>query len=217
MVLFLGLVGAAFAEPDPWAQSLRELAPKPHLRLSTELAANPATAKTVARANVGLTVAYLPNPWFAVELGAAYSPHLSNVSNRGRLHFRRAPGDLKLAYIPVTMVARSQAMAVFTPVQGRFSSRLGTTFGIDLGLGFGLVYTEDDVDALGGDGGPEVMKTANQLHPTLAWMAGPRIGIRRGWSVTVRLRGTHWIETIESVVLERIDRVEGVVGVARDF
>lgn len=217
MVLFVALVGSALAEPDPWEQSLVELAPTSHLRVSTEIAANPPTSKSEARSTVGLTVAYLPNPWFAVELGAAHSPDLSRLANRGVFDSGPRSTATEVRYVPVTMVLRSQALAVFTPLQGRFSSKLGTTFGIDLGLGFGVVLTEDDLAVIDAQDDPGAQKTASQVHPTLSWMAGPRIGIAGRWSATLRIRGTHWIETIDALSLERMTRLEGVVGVARDF
>ena len=111
----------------------------------------------------------------------------------------------------------AQALTVFSPIHGRFHSKLGSTFSLDLGLGFGLVQTAEDLDALDADGDSLALATANQVHPTLTWIAGPRIGLGKQLSATIRVRGAHWIETVESLYLEQMSVLQGTVGIARAF
>ncbi len=111
-------------------------------------------------------------------------------------------------------VATGNALLVFTPIRGvLYPSGARTGIALDGGIGFGAIYTVDDLAALQAEQDEIAVKTARQLHPTLSWATGPRVSVSERTTFTVRLRGQHWVETFESLNLERLSRVDLTAGV----
>ena len=137
MLLFSGLVGLASAQPGA--------ARSPHVLASVEVGATPPRLGDPARGELGVALAWLASPWFAVELGGSFYPDLG----RGEMDERLQRLQERLYPASITKVQFSaQALTVFSPIHGRFHSKLGSTFSVDLGLGFGLVLH----DSCGGRG-----------------------------------------------------------------
>lgn len=162
----------------------------------------------------GVSAALRANPWLSVELAGSHL--LALAQDRAVRRFRRhyvTPVEPSLA-TRVNGAARLET--VFSPLQGHFVQG-SVPFAVDVGAGFGMVQTADDLQALGvepGDPGePLARATANQVHPTLVWTLGPRVGIGSRGFVSLRVRGAHWIETFESIQLKRMTQVRAALGV----
>ncbi|MEZ4320983.1 MAG: hypothetical protein R3F61_26125 [Myxococcota bacterium] len=116
-------------------------------------------------------------------------------------------------------VVRRQAlvslMPVFSPLRGRLTRPVDSEIGLDVGLGFGVVHTLDDLEALQAEDDAVAVATEVQWHPALVWTAGPRVGLGDRWTARMRLRGTTWIETIEGVSLQSMHPVDLGLTVAR--
>lgn len=196
--------------------SLAALAAPSTVEVGLQLHGHAATQRTRSYAGVGALVAYRHRPMFAVELSGQWNPNLS----RGAWKDGLTPSPLETGRV-VSQQWAAQVLAVFSPIQGRFVHGIQAPFAVDAGIGFGLTGTVDDLEALNVDpSDPDAdpaTSTASQVHPTLAWKAGPRLGIGKHYQIGLYVAGTHWVETIESLTLQPMHQLQGTAMVGRNF
>lgn len=122
----------------------------------------------------------------------------------GQASTLRKPGDLSTPLVRLQTSSRARGAATlladFSPLNGTVMDK---PFWLDLGLGPGLVYTEDDLVGMQCVGVVTCEATARQWHPALAWAVGPRVALSDRVGMRVQARGQHWMEAFEGVTLER--------------
>ena len=102
-------------------------------------------------------------------------------------------------------------------LRAKISKAAISSLALDLGVGGGALWTVDDLEDLQAVGVPDAIATERQIHPSLNWAVGPRVGLGKGWDGRIRLKGAHWIETLETVIRDRRAQLDLSVAIAHTF
>lgn len=225
------LASVAFAHPlddcDTPVQTTAEVRqpPRDHgLSVGFELGMKPATygsAESMVLPTalvLGGELEWRPAPLVGIAVSGAFTPALDTLWDDGwRPITKQIINQNQVTPNVVRAQGRAAAMVVLSPIRATLVRPAPTTVMLDVGAGFGAIHTVDDLEALQAENDASAIATAVQWHPTLTWLAGPRIDLGRGWSSTLRARGTHWIETLEGLSLEKAAFVDFGLGLRRTF
>lgn len=178
-----------------------------HLGLQPKVQTQP------TRIEAGLTMIHAFSPIAAVEVQG------SIIRNATGGNFDSSHGPIQAYPAKITSdftapKASASAMLLFSPINGEVFRPTSTSFAVDVGAGFGVLHTVDDLDALQATDDPVAIATESQWHPTLNWTMGPRVALSSRWEARLRLSGSTWVETFEGVNLTLDSRMHGSFAVA---
>ena len=134
--------------------------------------------------------------------------HSALVPNRGQADWLGITEQLVTQNQVTPDISRMSAVGssslVFSPVHlvARVNDRTVMHAELFLRLGFGLVRTRDDLEALQKSDVPIAVNTERQTHPALARGVGARLQFGKRFALRVEGRRYNYVEVLESMTLE---------------
>ena len=165
---------------------------------------------------VGLSGAYRTAPGFAVELSVSAGQSFDQPMFR-RTEWMTSVKSVPLDPTPpITRVGWvADAVVVFTPLRGVLVAPQPAEFGLDFGVGGGVVHTIDGSETSWSSGDPVGRATERQSHPSWVLTGGPRVSLDSGWELSLRLRGRQWIEVFDGIDLRLTTMTDVGLGLSR--
>jgi hypothetical protein len=129
--------------------------------------------------------------------------------------FGRSPHENRVVKGVSTVSWSAAGRLVFAPLAGelQFGRREPTEVHLYGAVGFGVVRTRDDLEALQCEEDPRCLATEREIHPTTSLSGGVTVSLSPRMFVGAELGDTLYVETIQSVTRERTNLLAGSVRI----